>query len=578
MVAGSLAVTFYIVYVKSGRHILDLLSANFIFCSAMMCLASFLSDNVVPAGMSSYGWPGGPSAEVLSYSTIFYHRLHWAFALLMIPTQLHFVLTYCDLRGLLHRNIRWVYTAALAAVPLVWTPLWFIARAEPAAETSSWNVAIPWMPDVGYPLGPFLLIWYWLLIYSVVRLWQSTRRDRLSVSESLMHKGTVLSAFIVLLVLGVADLVFVLVGYNGISLVPMGAIPMGVLLTLALTRTRMAIDRQRAQLRQEKAALLESVRQPLLYLTDEMTIQWANSAAAKFCGMKVVDMRKVSLPDAFADMDQNAIGPLVRKALQTGETQQTETTFNQGAWILYVSPVSDPGLKPCGVILLATDVTRIKEAEAAVRDANAKVLAAREEERGRVARDLHDSIAQSLIATQLQLKTSVIEAQADQKPTPLLSSAADRCGALAREIRQICRNLYPPTLDILGLARSLNILIEQYESTRTKCRVLVTDELRAIRFSPDVEISLYRIAQEAVNNAVRHGDAECIELQLSGRNGKLILTITDNGSGFDAGDTSTFGMGLGSMRSRIDGIGGNLRISSEPGQTHIEASVECNSV
>jgi len=280
----------------------------------------------------------------------------------------------------------------------------------------------------------------------------------------------------------------------------------------------------------------------------------------------------------FSDMDPDAIGPLVRKALQTGETQQTETTFSQGSWILYVSPVSDRGLKPCGVILLATDITKIKDAEAALRDANAKVLAAREEERGRVARDLHDSIAQSLVATQLQLKTSVIEAQADQRLTPLLSSAADRCGALAREIRQICHNLYPPTLDILGLAKSLNILVEQYESTGTKCRVLVTDELRAIRFSPDVEISLYRIAQEAVNNALRHGDAESIELQLSRRDGELILTITDNGSGFDAADASKFGMGLSSMASRIDGIGGDLVISSEPGRTRIEASVEYKSV
>ncbi|MDP7290433.1 MAG: hypothetical protein QGH94_20800, partial [Phycisphaerae bacterium] len=92
MVAGSLAVTFYIVYIKSGRNLLDLLSANFIFCSAMMCLASFLSDNVVPAGMSSYGWPNGPTASDLAGSTLFYHRFHWAFAVLMIPTQLHFVL------------------------------------------------------------------------------------------------------------------------------------------------------------------------------------------------------------------------------------------------------------------------------------------------------------------------------------------------------------------------------------------------------------------------------------------------------------------------------------------------------
>jgi signal transduction histidine kinase len=575
MVAGSLAVTFYIVYIKSGRHLLDLLSANFIFCAAMMCLASFLSDNVVPAGMSTLGWPNGPTADALARSTLFYHRLHWTFALLMIPTQLHFVLRYCDCRGFLFKNIRWAYVLACLAVPLIWTPMWFTVADAPMADTSSWNVAIPWMPDIGYPLLPFLLTWYWLLLYSVVRLWQANRRQSVSSSESLMHRGMVLAAFVVQLVLGVADLVFVLVEYNGISLVPLGAIPMGILLTIALTRTRMAIDRQREHLRQEKAVLLESVQQPLLYLTDDLKIHWANSTAAVLSEMASSELPGASLDDCFGDIDMKEILPSIRQAIDTGLSQQIETVFHEMPWVLYISPVSSKGRAPRGVILLATDVTQIKEAEQILRTANAKVLAAREEERGRVAMDLHDSIAQSLVATQLQLKSKLMQLDAKPDITASLADAADQCGALAREIRQICHDLYPPTLDILGLVSSLNILIKQYRSAGKQCEIVVSDQLQKARFSRDIEISLYRIAQEAMNNAVRHGQAQRIELQLDRQDGELQLTISDNGTGFDATDISRYGMGVGSMKSRINGVGGDLQILSKPGQTIITAVVRC---
>jgi len=576
MVAGSLAVTFYIVYIKSGRHVLDLLSANFILCSALMCLASFLSDSVVPAGMSSWGWPGGPTAEDLANSTLFYHRLHWTFALFLIPGQLHFVLQYCNRRGFLLRNIRWVYVIAWLAVPLVWTPIWFTAGEVPLAPTSSWNVAIPWMPDIGYPLFPFLLTWYWLLGFSVVRLWQSNRQVRLSSSESFMHRGLVLLAFVFQLLLGVVDLVFVFVGYNGISVVPLGAILMGVVLTVALTRTRMAIDRQRRQLQQEKAALLESVQQPLLYLTGDLKIQWANSTAAALSGMAAGEPCGASLTDIFGDIDQEIILPSIRQAMETGRPEQHEMAFKEQSWILYISPVSGSGQDCCGVILLATDITQLKEAEKVLRNANAKVLAAREEERGRVARDLHDSIAQSLIATQLHLKSNAMQLDGKSGGAASLTSAAEQCGILAREIRQICHALYPPTLDVLGLARSLKLIIAQCSSAGKECEVFVADELRKARFPKDIEISLYRFAQEAINNALRHSQAERIEVHLSHRRDELSLVILDNGIGFDTTDLSRYGMGMNSMTSRIEGVGGNLQVFSRSGETRIEARVECN--
>jgi PAS domain S-box-containing protein len=452
--------------------------------------------------------------------------------------------------------------------------MWFTVRQTPLADTSSWNVAIPWMPDVGFPLLPFLLGWYWLLVYSVVRLWRANAHASVSSSESFMHRGMVLAAFVVQLVLGVADLVFVLVGYNGISLVPLGAVPMGILLTIALTRTRMAIDRQREQLRQEKSALLDSVQQPLLYITSDLTVHWTNSTAAAFSGMNMTDICGASLLDVFVDIDRDKVLPLIQKAIETNQPQQRETVFRELSWILYASPVAGDNGQASGVILLATDVTQIKEAEKVLRTANAKVLAAREEERGRVAKDLHDSIAQSLVATQMQLKGKIMQLNpAEPNVTSALTGAADQCGTLAREIRQICHNLYPPTLDILGLVSALNAMVKPYISAGIACEVSVPDELKKVRFSQDIEISLYRIAQEAVSNAIRHGKTERLTIRLAEESDKVTLTVSDNGTGFDVSDISRYGMGMSSMKSRIDGIGGALQIDSKPGQTKIKASV-----
>ncbi len=527
MVTGSLAVTFYIVYRKSGRHILDLLSANFILCTAFMCLASFLSDNVVPAGASSLGWPGGPTAEDLSHSTLFFHRVHWSAAVLMMPTQLHFVLRYCDRRGVLLRNIRWAYALAFAAVPLVWTPLWFTARATPIAPTSSWNVAIPWMPDIGYPLYPFLVAYYWLSFYSVAALWQSNRQAALSPSETFMHRHMVLLAFVVQLLLGIVDLVFVFVGYNGVSLIPVGAILMGIVLAMALTRTRMEIDRQRQQLRQEKSALLDSVQQPLFYLAGDLRIQWANAAAGRFAQPDQGDLCGADLADLFDRATSESMLRPVRSALDSGQPQQAEVPYDGGAWIIHASPLVRTDHDCCGVIVLATDVTRIREAETVLRTANAKVLAAREEERSRVARDLHDSIAQSLVAAQMQLQGQAMALDDRTGETSsVLRLAADRCAGVAGELRQICHDLYPPTLDILGLATSLKTVVEQCDSTAMDCEIVVDEGLRKARFPQDVEIALYRLAQEAINNAMRHSQAGRVEVDLAHDDGQLVLTVT----------------------------------------------------
>lgn len=575
MVTGSLAVMFYLLYAGMGRRLLDLLAANFIACSALMCLSSFLSDNVIRAGMSCLGWPGGPGPQELSQATLLFHRMHWTFAMLLMPAQLHFVLCYCDSRNFLRRHIRVFYLVAIMLVPLIWTSVWFQARETPLAETSSWGVAIPWMPIAGQPVLPFILAWVAQQAYILVLLWRTRRRPGPTLDEASRQWGLVFLAFMVQIAIGLLDPISVLMDYTGISFIPIGAMMMGVLLAAALIRSRIITHRTQVRLESEKAVLLESVQQPLICVDTNYRVSWANPGGAKLAGTDVPQLIGRHAQEIWGGSDAPEMRP-IESAMRTGRTQRRELTRRDGsAWVLYASPVMSEKEGMLGVILLAMDVTAIRQAEEALRRANSQILVAREEERRRVAKELHDSLAQRWAVMQLGLHMGAMSLGGQVEASDLLFKAADECKEAIRELRHICYELYPPALDILGLGRALDEMADKYQAAGKECTVDCSPRLKKARFPRDVEISLYRVCQEAVNNAVRHGKAGRIAFALDYEDNQLSLAVTDNGIGFNPEDVSKYGMGMNSMKSRLMGIGGTLDISSEPGQTRVLARVPC---
>jgi signal transduction histidine kinase len=92
------------------------------------------------------------------------------------------------------------------------------------------------------------------------------------------------------------------------------------------------------------------------------------------------------------------------------------------------------------------------------------------------------------------------------------------------------------------------------------------------RFSPEVEIAMFRVAQEAVNNAIRHSGADNVDIDLMYSEGRLSLAVVDDGAGFDVSAAQGSGLGLSSMRDRANAVGAELTVRSEPGETRIEVS------
>ena len=202
----------------------------------------------------------------------------------------------------------------------------------------------------------------------------------------------------------------------------------------------------------------------------------------------------------------------------------------------------------------------MRRLEAERRRSSSAALAAQEEERARVARDLHDQVNQSLTGVLLRL-----EATRSQAP-PELEAEIEETSRLAHqamdELLTVARQLRPTALDDLGLSAAIAGQIEQLG--QSEIRASFTSEGDFGGLDPDVQLVIYRVAQESLGNAIRHSRAETVEVRLSRPTGRVELAVTDDGSGFSFAESTT-GLGLGGMKERAILVGGDLQIESRPG-------------
>lgn len=214
-------------------------------------------------------------------------------------------------------------------------------------------------------------------------------------------------------------------------------------------------------------------------------------------------------------------------------------------------------------------VRRERHAAAAVlRLLPARILAAQEEERGRIARELHDEIGQALTGAQL-----LVAAARHSRGSPQAARTLEECAAILErtlgQVRNLSLDLRPPQLDDFGLAEALRWQIERQSRAAGLAFRFDATPLET-RLRPDVKIACFRAAQEALNNVARHARATRVEVRLGSRDGALELCIEDDGRGFEpaaAHEQSLRGMsmGLAGMRERVALAGGRVEIRSAPG-------------
>lgn len=210
-----------------------------------------------------------------------------------------------------------------------------------------------------------------------------------------------------------------------------------------------------------------------------------------------------------------------------------------------------------------------------------QVMWAQEAERGRIARELHDEMLQLLIVISRRLE--LLAALPERLPQPeqqVLTSAQELLHNAQQGLRRFAQGLRPPTLEHLGLVSALRGLANELAETEgIESKFSLVGEAK--RLASEEELTLFRIAQEGLNNVRRHAGASQVDVRIEFDTDCVRLTIADNGRGFDVsgrteGPASPDGLGLIGMNERAQSLGGTLRIESEPGMgttVHVEVPV-----
>ena len=197
-----------------------------------------------------------------------------------------------------------------------------------------------------------------------------------------------------------------------------------------------------------------------------------------------------------------------------------------------------------------------RQAASEMRALYQRVVTVQEAERSRLARDLHDGVLQDLCAVTRDLKALEVQPQADQTQ---FADLAVRSGEAVQTLRTICRDLRPPLLQH-DLASALKALVEQLD-TRSTAPIHLEVSAQELRLPDDVAVAIFRITQEALNNAIQHADASEIVVRLTQYPDHLRLTVTDDGRGIAGGAqpghfVAQGHLGLAGMRERAAMIGG----------------------
>ncbi|MCW8884918.1 MAG: cache domain-containing protein [Motiliproteus sp.] len=225
---------------------------------------------------------------------------------------------------------------------------------------------------------------------------------------------------------------------------------------------------------------------------------------------------------------------------------------------------------------IAFNLHEHRMADARLRDLAHRYMQFQVSERRRFSRELHDGINQLMVSVKFRIELAMERFQkGDEMGLNDLERGRSVLNDAIQEVRRISHDLRPSVLDDLGLQPALNSLLDDF-SERTGIRIEQQVELTPERLPEQIEITMYRVVQESLTNIEKHADASMINLQLFSDKKRVRLEISDNGCGFKPGQGNHIqGIGLRTMRERVELLGGTFKLDAEPGNgTRIIAELE----
>jgi signal transduction histidine kinase len=195
-----------------------------------------------------------------------------------------------------------------------------------------------------------------------------------------------------------------------------------------------------------------------------------------------------------------------------------------------------------------------------IHEIGGRLLNAQDTERTRIAQELHDDVSQQLAALKWNLQ--LLSGMADDEALSVASEAVQHVDALLTSIRELSHSLYPARLQMFGLVPALEGLLSELSDHGP--RMTFTSERVPEKLPPDVAVTVFRIAQEALQNALKHSRAENVWVKVSGGSNSVALAVVDDGVGFVVDGAWDRGLGLISIGERVESIGGTWKVQSSP--------------
>ncbi len=212
------------------------------------------------------------------------------------------------------------------------------------------------------------------------------------------------------------------------------------------------------------------------------------------------------------------------------------------------------------------DVTSQKQTEKDLSHLAGRLITVQEEERRRLARELHDDLTQRLAELAINAGKLKMEAACSSDAAIVLESMQHKLVKVSEDVHAISRQLHPSIIEDLGLVDGLSSECDNF-ARRTDIQVNFEHDNFPEKLPHDIAICLFRIAQEGLRNVGKHAQTDGVQVRLTRENGEILLVVSDDGTGFDPQVVRKKpGLGLASMRERIRLVGGTLAINSRPGQ------------
>nr|WP_210308928.1 cache domain-containing protein [Ochrobactrum sp. CM-21-5] len=240
---------------------------------------------------------------------------------------------------------------------------------------------------------------------------------------------------------------------------------------------------------------------------------------------------------------------------------------------LIVSLIAVPAVMLVFATCMLLNLRERRMADSKLKELAQRIIDTQEEERARLARELHDGISQNLVGVRYAIDLASRQVRTGSDGAPLaIEKASDALNGAIKEVRRLSHDLRPRILDDLGLNVALKALCEHF-SERTGIETRFEAVALHEKVNPEASTALYRVAQEALTNIERHAGASHVNIRLWGANGRVTMTVADDGIGFAGRDMkdSRSGLGLRNMQERMAHFGGVLLVETSADGTQLTA-------